>query len=109
MMRLWMVVTAFSGLLLVTACSNPAADKSTAFTGEAKSATPQSTAQGEKYSITSKNSKIEFVASKVTGSHNGSFIALSGVIDFAVQPKKSLVTVNINLSTVSTDKSKSTK
>jgi polyisoprenoid-binding protein YceI len=98
-----MVVVIFCGLSFFTACSNPAADKSKAVTGEATSTTPQLPTQGVKYSITPQNSKIEFVASKVTGSHNASFKDFSGTIEFAGQPEKSRVTVTINMSSVETD------
>ena len=101
-MRLGILALMLSGLLLV-ACSNPSADKSKAVTGEASSATPQSPASGEKYTINSQNSKIEFVASKVTGSHHGEFQDFSGAIDFAGQPEKSRVSVTINTASVKTD------
>ena len=85
------------------ACSNPADDKSKAVTREAAPATPQSSSQGVKYLITPQNSRIEFVASKVTGSHNGSFKDFSGEIDYAGQPEKGRVTVTINAASVQTD------
>jgi polyisoprenoid-binding protein YceI len=102
MMRLCIAAVIFSGLLL-TACSNPAADKPRAVTGEAASASPQSPSQGVKYSITPQNSKIEFVASKVTGSHNGSFKDFSGEIDYAELAANRRVTVTINMASVETD------
>ena len=75
-------------LLLLTACSDPAADKPKVTATEAVPiAAPATT--GERYSISSDNSKIEFVGSKVTGSHNGSFQEFSGTIDYAGQPAKS--------------------
>ena len=74
-----MLTLMLSGLLLV-ACSNPAADKTKAVTSEASSASPQSPASGEKYAVNPQNSKIEFVASKVTGSHHGEFQEFSGGI-----------------------------
>jgi polyisoprenoid-binding protein YceI len=101
-MRSGTLAIILSGLLLV-ACSNPAADKTKAVTGEASSATPQSPASGEKYAINPQNSKIEFVASKVTGSHHGAFEDFSGVIDYAGQPEKSRVSVTINMASVKTD------
>lgn len=108
-MRLGMVAVILSLSLLMAACANPAADKSKAVTGEAASATPQSAAQGEKYSINSQNSRIEFVASKVTGSHNGSFKDFSGVIDYAGQPEKSRVNITIDMSSVRTDEDQLTQ
>ena len=93
----------------MVACSNPADDKSKAVTGEATSAAPQSPTQGVKYLITPQNSRIEFVASKVTGSHNGSFKDFSGAVDYAGQPEKSRVTVAINMASVQTDTDDLTK
>jgi polyisoprenoid-binding protein YceI len=101
-MRVGTLVLMLSGLLLV-ACSNPAADKTRAVTGAASSATPQSTASGERYTINQQNSKIEFVASKVTGSHHGEFQDFSGSIDYDGQPEKSRVSVTITMASVKTD------
>ena len=97
-----MLTLMLSGLLLV-ACSNPAADKTKAITSEASSASPQSPASGEKYAVNPQNSKIEFVASKVTGSHHGEFQEFSGGIDYAGQPEKSRVNVTITMASVKTD------
>ena len=83
-------------LLLAAACANPAADQPKAVTSEAAPAAP-ATAAGEKYSITSGTSKIEFVGSKVTGSHNGSFGKFSGAIEYAGQPEKSRVNITIDV------------
>lgn len=97
-----MILTVLSGLLILCACANPAADKPKAVTSQAA---PVSSAavQGEKYLITSDNSKIEFVASKVTGSHHGGFVRFSGAIDYTGQPEKSQVTITIETSSVTTD------
>ena len=108
-MRLWTVAVILLGLLLVMACANPADDKSKAVTRAATSATPQSTSPGVKYLITPQNSRIEFVASKVTGSHNGSFKDFSGEIDYAGQPEKGRVTVTIKMASVQTDTDDLTK
>jgi polyisoprenoid-binding protein YceI len=108
-MRLWTVAVILLGLLLIMACSNPADDKSKAVTREATPATPQSLTQGVKYLITPQNSRIEFVASKVTGSHNGSFKDFSGEIDYAGQPEKGRVTVTIKMASVQTDTDDLTK
>jgi polyisoprenoid-binding protein YceI len=90
-------------VLLLVACSDPAADKSKAVTGAASSATPQSAAAGEKYVINPQNSKIEFVASKVTGSHHAEFQDFNGGIDYSGQPEKSRVNVTISTASVKTD------
>ncbi|HEY6242597.1 MAG TPA: YceI family protein [Pyrinomonadaceae bacterium] len=107
-MRLKTLTLILSSLLLV-ACSNPAADKSRAVTGEASSATPQSSASAEKYVINPQNSKIEFLASQVTGSHQGEFQDFSGVIDYAGQPEKSRVNLTINTASVKADADKLTE
>ena len=103
-MRPGILTLILSVLLLGAACADPAADKSKAITTEATTAaSPQTAGQGQKYSFDAQNSKIEFVASKVTGSHNGSFKEFSGVIDYPGQPEKSQVNVTINMNSVSTD------
>lgn len=103
-MRLSLVVTILAGLILVCACSDPAADKSKAVTGEAAPVTsPATAARGQKYQITPQNSKIEFVASKVTGSHNGSFGDFSGDINFAGTPEQSHVNITIKSDSITTD------
>jgi polyisoprenoid-binding protein YceI len=101
-------VVSICGLLLMLACGNPAADKPKATTTEAASPVSTPAAQGEKYLITSDSSKIEFVGSKVTGSHNGSFEKFSGQIDFVGQPEKSRVVINIDMTSVVTDTPKLT-
>ncbi len=94
-------------LLFAAACANPAADQPKAVTSEAAPAAPATTA-GEKYSITSENSKIEFVGSKVTGSHNGSFGKFSGAIDYLGQPEKSRVNITIDVDSLTADDPKLT-
>ncbi len=94
-------------LLLIAACANPATDKPRAVTSEAAPVT-SATVAGEKYSITPENSKIEFVGSKVTGSHHGSFGKFSGAIDYLGQPEKSRVTITIGLDSLTTDTPKLT-
>ena len=101
-MHIGKVAATLFGCLLIVSCSDPAADKSKAVTGEAASASPQAATQGQKYQITAQNSKIEFTASKVVGSESGSFKDFSGVIEFAGQPEKSRVNVTINMASVST-------
>ena len=101
-MHIGKVAATLFGCLLIVSCSDPAADKSKAVTGEAASASPQAATQGQKYQITAQNSKVEFTASKVVGSESGSFKDFSGVIEFAGQPEKSRVNVTINMASVST-------
>ena len=109
MMRLGIAVTILTGLMFVMACSDPADDKSRAVTGApAQVASPQNVA-GQKYLITPQNSKIEFVGSKVTGSHNGSFQKFSGEIDYAGAPEKSRVSITMDVNSLTTDDPKLTE
>ena len=104
MARFSLILTILSGLLLVCSCANPATSKPKAVTSQAvpvASSSPAAT--GEKYLITPENSKIEFFASKVTGSHHGAFEKFSGAIDYAGQPEKSHVTITIDTGSVTTD------
>jgi polyisoprenoid-binding protein YceI len=102
MTRPSLAMAIFVALLAITACSNPASDAPKAVTGEAGSAS-SAPAASEKYVITPENSKIEFIGSKVTGSHNGSFKKFSGAIDYAGQTEKSRVSITIDMTSVETD------
>jgi polyisoprenoid-binding protein YceI len=105
MRRLALALTILAALLLICSCSNPAADKPRALTNEAApvASAPASTKPKEKYTITNENSKIDFTASKVTGSHHGSFEKFTGAIDYAGQVETSSVTINIDTASVTTD------
>jgi polyisoprenoid-binding protein YceI len=93
-----------SGLLLFIACSNPAADKSKAVTGEATQvSSPAPAGQGQKYLITPQNSKVEFIGAKVTGKHNGSFGDFAGQIDYLGTPENSRVSITMKTESISTD------
>jgi polyisoprenoid-binding protein YceI len=99
-----LVITILSGLIFLSACSDPAADKSKAVTGEAtQAASPATAAQGTKYQITPQNSKIEFVGSKVTGHHNGSFQDFSGQVDYPGNVEQSHVNIKIKTDSITTD------
>ena len=103
-MRLSIVITILSGLIFLTGCSNPAADKSKAVTGEAaQTASPAAAAHGQKYSITPQNSQVEFIGAKVTGKHNGSFGNFSGQIDYTGNVETSRVNINIKTESITTD------
>lgn len=103
-MRRSILLTVIAGLMWATACSDPAADKTKAVTGEAtKVASPAAAAQGQKYLITPQNSKIEFTGSKVTGSENGSFGDFSGQIDHMGTPEQSRVSITIKADSIRTD------
>lgn len=107
-MRKGVVITILSGLMFLAACSDPAADKSKAVTGEAAQVTPQNVA-GQKYQITPQNSKIDFVGSKVTGSHNGSFGSFKGEVDYAGAPEKGRVSITIDANSITADDPKLTE
>ena len=109
MKRLGAIVSLLSLLMLVVAC-NPAADVNKAVTGEAqKTASPQ-TAGGTKYAITPQNSKVEWVGSKVTGSHNGSFEKFTGEIHYANNdPTQSHVKITIDTTSIKADDPKLTE
>lgn len=102
MIRLRLAMTIFVAIMAISACSNPASNAPKAVTGEAGS-TSNAPATSEKYLITPENSKIDFIGSKVTGSHNGSFKKFSGVIDYAGQPEKSRVSLTIDTESIETD------
>lgn len=101
-MRLSIVTTIFAGLIILSGCSDPSTNKSKAVTGEAAPVASQP-AQGHKYLITPQNSQITFVASKVTGSHNGSFGDFSGEITYNGTPEQSHVSINIKTDSINTD------
>jgi len=103
-MRRSVLLMIVAGVMLVSACADPAADKTKAVTGEAtKAASPAAAAQGQKYLITPQNSKIEFVGSKVTGKHDGSFGDFSGQIDYAGTPEQSHVNIAMKTESLTTD------
>src|SRR5687767_1386140 len=109
MKRLGALGTLLSLLILVAACNDPTANVNKAVTGEAaKVATPQ--AGGVKYAVNPQNSKIEFVGSKVTGSHNGSFQKFNGEVDYVNNDvAQSRVNVTIDTTSVTTDDPKLTE
>lgn len=109
-MRLGIVMTILMGLMVVTACNDPAADQPKATTGAATQASPQQqNVVGTKYVITAPSSKVEFIGSKVTGSHNGAFEKFSGEINYAGAPERSRVNVTIDTSSITADDANLTK
>ena len=102
-MRSALAITILSGLIFFTACNDPAADTTKARTGEAAQVASPAPAQGQKYVITPQNSKIEFIGSKVTGKHNGSFGDFSGQVDYAGTPENSRVNITIKTNSITTD------
>jgi len=97
--------------LLTFACADPAANKTKATVGnaapESEAAKP---ANAETLPISQEDSQIDFVASKVTRSHNGSFKKFSGTVDLVNnKPEDSHVTIEIEANSVETDEPDLTK
>lgn len=95
-------------------CEDPAKDKAKATVSEAAPPTTTAAASSigtvaESLTIDPAASKVEFVGSKVTGKHEGSFPTFSGKIDLAAgRPEASKITVNIDTTSVKTDNEKLT-
>lgn len=90
--------------LLVFGCSDPAAKKPKASVGDAAPESGAPKTGGETLTISPENSKVDFVAAKVTRSHNGSFKQFSGTIDLVNNNvEQSIVTINIDTASVTTD------
>src|ERR1041384_288371 len=83
--------------VLNCSCADPAANKPKASVSNAAPETNSSKPAGaETLAISPDNSKIDFVAAKVTRSHNGSFKRFSGTIDLSNnKPEDSLVSIEI--------------
>ena len=97
--------------LLTFGCANPAANKPRA-TVENPAPESNSTkpAGAETLAISPENSKVEFVAAKVTRSHNGSFKQFAGAIDLVKDSiEASQVTIDIETASVVTDEDGLTK
>ncbi|HEU4403811.1 MAG TPA: YceI family protein [Polyangiaceae bacterium] len=101
------------------ACEDPAKDKAKATVGDAPAATATTTAAAtntavmagsESLKIDPQASKVEFVGSKVTGKHEGSFPTFSGTIDLVGgKPESSKIKVEIDTTSMKTDDEKLTK
>ena len=106
-----LLISILAVTVLTFACADPAANKTKATVGNAApengAAKP---ANAETLPITTENSKIDFVASKVTRSHNGSFQKFSGSIDLVNNaPEASRVNIDIEANSVMTDEPDLTK
>ncbi|MDB4945648.1 MAG: Rhodanese-like domain protein [Labilithrix sp.] len=103
-------VLALTTITLVAGCDDPSKGKAKATTGEAVSATAQaSTAASTKYAFDQTSSKIQWVGSKVTGKHDGSFEKFTGSVDVVDgSPEKSKVTVDIDTTSIKADDEKLT-
>jgi polyisoprenoid-binding protein YceI len=109
-MRL-LLLSVLAMALLTFACADPAANKTKATVGnaapESEAAKP---ANAETLPITPQDSKVDFVAAKVTRSHNGSFQRFNGSIDLVNNsPEQSRVTIDIEANSVVTDEADLTK
>jgi polyisoprenoid-binding protein YceI len=90
--------------LMAAACSDPAANKPKASVGNAAPESGAPKAGGETLTISPENSKVDFVAAKVTRSHNGAFKQFSGTVDLINNSaEQSIVTINIETASVTTD------
>src|SRR5262245_42229655 len=102
-----MKTLAFSILSLaifLTACEDPAANKTKAQTSNSTTNTATHTqasnataapAKSESLALTPDNSKVQFTASKVTGHHDGGFNKFTGTIDLVNEkPDASKVSVD---------------
>jgi polyisoprenoid-binding protein YceI len=99
------LIVLFVVALVTFACADPASDKPKATVTEAQ---PQSSAAKpaavETLVISPENSKIEFVASKVTRSHQGSFKQFTGKIELVSSSvPDSRVSIDIETASVETD------
>ncbi|HEX6186818.1 MAG TPA: YceI family protein, partial [Pyrinomonadaceae bacterium] len=104
-MRKYLAIFMLAFAVASASCANPADDKPHATVSEATQ-TPDTAkpAGAETLAINPENSKIEFVGSKVTGSHNGSFKQFSGTIELAKEGvDKSRVTIDIDTTSIVTD------
>lgn len=109
MKRLGAIGTFLSLLIVAAACNNPASDVNKAVTGEAQKAASPQAAGAQTYAITPQNSKIEWIGSKVTGSHNGSFEKFNGEVHYANNDvAQSHVQITIDSSSVKADDPKLT-
>lgn len=99
-----LVIGILSATVFLSACANPADDKTKAVTSEASAQAATRQSKGESVAITSENSKIEFVGSKVTGKHDGGFRQFTGNIDLVGdKPESSQVAIDIEMNSVFTD------
>jgi len=104
-MRSYLILVLIILAALTYGCADPAANKTKATVTNAQSeSTPAKAAGAEKLVISPENSKVEFVAAKVTRSHNGSFKQFAGTIELAPNSiETSRVTIDIDTGSVVTD------
>ena len=99
-----LMIVVFASLLMF-GCANPAANKPKATVANAGPENgPARNEAAERLVISPANSKVEFVAAKVTRSHNGSFKQFAGTIDLAGNiVEASRVAIDIDTASVVTD------
>ena len=110
-MRSYLTVILVILAALMFGCADPAANKPKAsVTNAAPESNSSQPAAAEKLAISPENSKVDFVAAKVTRSHNGSFKQFSGTIDLVPNSiPDSRVTIDIQTNSVVTDEPDLTK
>ena len=90
--------------LVAVACSDPAANKPKASVGNAAPESGAPKTGAETLTISPDNSKVDFVAAKVTRSHNGAFKQFSGTVDLINNSaEQSVVSINIDTASVTAD------
>src|ERR1700682_2439533 len=105
-MHRYIAIAALAGCAALTfACANPAANQQKASVANAmQESNAAKPAEAESLAITPENSKVEFVAAKVTRTHLGSFKQFSGTIDLVPNHlENSRVTIDIDAGSVVTD------
>jgi len=103
-----LIALAVAAPLSLVACKDPGKDAAKAVT-EAPQTAQAAQKAGEVLPFDGKTSKLEFVGSKVTGSHNGSFGTFDGrmeLVDGKIEA--STVRVDIDMKTVTSDTEKLT-
>lgn len=111
-MRHYLIIALLTlSALLSYSCANPAANKPKATVANAAPENqPPKAGPAERLVISPDNSKVEFVAAKVTRSHNGSFKQFTGTIDLVnSRAEESRVTIDIQTNSVLTDEPKLTE
>lgn len=103
--RVTFIAVLFAVALAYGCAANPADDKPKAAVGTAATeSNSPATAAAESLAITPANSKVDFVASKVTRSHNGSFKQFSGKINLVPNSvPNSKVSIDIDTASVEAD------
>ena len=89
---------------LTYSCADPAANKQKATVANAQQESNSPKAGTETLVISPENSKVDFVAAKITRSHNGSFKQFAGHVDLPANSlPDSRVTIDIETASVETD------